>query len=112
MKGHNNCLEFTMETEEDFSDGWLPTLDLKIRVNEKNLIMYCFFEKPTASQMCLQSDTALGQDSLVQSLVNDVIRRMTNTSELVELEERLAVVDNFGQKMLNSGHSLAEVRKT
>ena len=61
-----------METEEDFEDGWLPTPDLKIKVNHMNQIIYCFFEKLTASNLCLQSGTAMGQDSLVQSLVNDV----------------------------------------
>ena len=40
-----------------------------------------------------------------------MIRAYPNTSELVDLEERLAVVDNFGKKMLNSGHSLEEARR-
>ena len=28
MQGLTECLAFTVETEEDFSDGWLPTLDI------------------------------------------------------------------------------------
>jgi hypothetical protein len=111
MVGLTKCLSFTMETEEDFQDGWLPTLDMKLKVSDNNQILYTFYEKPTASKMCLQTDTALGQDSLVQSLVNDVMRRMGNTSEQVDISVRHGVVDDFAQKMLNSGHSLAEVRR-
>jgi hypothetical protein len=33
MQGLTKCLAFTVETSEDFADGWLPTLDFKLRVN-------------------------------------------------------------------------------
>ena len=59
MQGLTKCLAFTAETGEDFPDGWLPTLDFKIRVNLNNIIEYSFYEKPTASNRCLQADTAL-----------------------------------------------------
>ena len=39
MEGLTECLSFTSETEEDFAGGWLPTLDVKLRV------VYHFFEK-------------------------------------------------------------------
>ena len=38
MQGLTKCLAFTVETEEDFPDGWLPTLDMKMRVNKQNQI--------------------------------------------------------------------------
>ena len=52
------CLAFTMESGEDFY-GWLPTLDLSVKVAEDNQIIYKFFEKPTASKVCLQADKTL-----------------------------------------------------
>ena len=57
MQGLTSCLAFTVETVEDFEDGWLPTLDFKIRVNQFNQIEYSFYEKPMASNRCLQADT-------------------------------------------------------
>ena len=62
MQGLTSCLSFTVETEEDFTDGWLPTLDIKLRVLEDNQIAYTFFTKPTASNKCLQADTALNHN--------------------------------------------------
>ena len=110
MMGIEEYLEFTMETGEEFEGGWLPTLDINLKVDQNNQILYKFFEKPTASKVALLENTALGENMKIQSLVNDCIRRMGNTSEKVELGIRLDVVDKYGQKLLNSGYSLAKVR--
>ena len=106
MQGLTECLTFTVETEEDFDDGWLPTLDIKLRVDECNQIQYNFYEKPTGSDRCLQAETALNQNCLVRSLNNEVMRRMANMSEHIPIEERVKVLDRFSQKMVNSGHSV------
>jgi hypothetical protein len=66
MQGLTKCLAFIAETSEDFADGWLPTLDFKIRVNSENIIEYSFYEKPTASNRCLQADTALNHNYLIR----------------------------------------------
>ena len=73
LGGLVDCLDFNIEPSEDFSDGWLPTLDISMRVSSMNQIEYQFYEKPTVSKMCLQN-------GLVQSLVQDIIRRMLNCS--------------------------------
>ena len=50
MQGVEEYLEFTVESGEEFTDGWLPTLDLSLKVGEDNKIQYRFFEKDTCSQ--------------------------------------------------------------
>ena len=100
------CLDFTVETPEEFPDQWLPTLDISLQVDNDNQVQYRFFEKPTASKLCLQADTALGQNCLVQSLVQDVIRRMLNCSDHISLEYRMEVINNFGQIYLDFGFSI------
>jgi hypothetical protein len=47
----------------------------------------------------------------MQSLVNDMMRRMMNTCDRLPDGVRMGVVDDFAQKMLNSGHSLETARK-
>ena len=44
-------LNFTIELEEDFEDGYLPTLDTKHRVRVNGIITYIFYEKPTAANV-------------------------------------------------------------
>jgi hypothetical protein len=62
MSGLTKCLTFTTETSEEFADGLLPTLGFKLRVNKENIIEYCFYEKPTASNRFLQAETALNHN--------------------------------------------------
>ena len=110
--GLTECLEFTVETEEDFADGWLPTLDLKMRVDEMNQVRYTFYEKPTGSNKCLQATTALNQNCMMKSLSNEVMRRLSNMSEHTIINEKVEVKDIFSQKMANSGHCLDVIRKS
>ena len=89
MAGLTECLTFTTETSEEFADGWLPTLGFKLRVSHRNIIEYCFFEKPTASNRCLQAETALNHNCMVKSLSNEVERRMDMISDTVPIMERV-----------------------
>ena len=50
-------MSFTTESPEDFEKGWLPTLDVQIRmemqqnemVGSKKLVRYKFYEKPMSN---------------------------------------------------------------
>jgi hypothetical protein len=88
----------------------MPTLDFKLRVNSNNIIEYSFFEKPTASNRCLQADTALNHNSLIRSLGNEVGKRKDSISATVGNEERVAAQERFSQKIISSGHSVKTVR--
>ena len=111
MTGIESFLEFTMETEEEF-DGWLPTLDTNIRVEERtNIILYKFFEKPMSANTVLHVHTAMPEDGKIRCLSNDLTRRMLTTSERVDDETRRDIVDKYAQKLLNSGYSIEATRK-
>ena len=48
-----SCLAFTVETGDEFADGWLPTLDMKLSITSDNKNQYTFFEIPHAvSYVC------------------------------------------------------------
>ena len=40
MGGLEEYLIFTMETEEDFQNTWLPTMDTELKVEDTNIILY------------------------------------------------------------------------
>ena len=103
-------LKFTMETVDDF-DGRLPTLDLNIWIREDNLIVYIFYQKPMASSMVIQKRSAMPENMRVATLNQEVIRRMLNTSERLEMVDRLGVVDEYAEKLRNSGYDLEYTRK-
>ena len=54
MTGIEGYLEFTAESAMDFEDGWLPTLDVSLKVGSDNTILYRFFEKTTTSSVTVQ----------------------------------------------------------
>ena len=111
MSGVHNYLKMTMETEDDFPDGGLPTLDINLWVKEDHMIMYTFYEKPMSTNQVLHKDTAMPENTKVASLTQDLVRRMKNTSELVDQEERNKVVDNYAQKLANSGYGKEQIKK-
>ena len=48
-------LRFTTEVGEEFEEGWLPTLDVSLKVDERGQVRWRFYEKPTASRVTVQS---------------------------------------------------------
>ena len=104
-------LNLTMESEVDFG-GVLPSLDLNLWIRkEDNRTLYAFYEKPMATNMMIQKKSAMPENMRMSSLNQEMYRRMTNTSELVTLEQRLEIVDQYGQKLTNSGYGLEQIRR-
>ena len=109
--GVESYLEFTVESGEEFSDGWLPTLDTSLKVGEQNQILFRFFEKETSSTKTVQKRSAMEENSKQQVLANDLVRRLCNSMEQLGEEERRRIIDNYFQKLLNSGFNVEQVRK-
>ena len=42
QNGIFDFMDFTVETCMDYEDGWLPTLDTSLKVNEYNVVEYKF----------------------------------------------------------------------
>ena len=105
-----NCvsgsLTLTMETIDDFG-GILPTLDLKLWLTESNITLYAFYEKPMASSLVIQRDSAMPENMRMATLNQEMVRRMVNTSELVEMPVRIEIIDNYCQKLCDSGYKNA-----
>ena len=100
-------LRFEGEEAGMFENFRLPTLDTELWVCEKTgLIKHAFFEKPICPNRVLQKSTALSDASIRASLTQDVVRRLKNCSMDLEIEEKQAILSNFAQKLINSGHSV------
>ena len=111
LNGVEDYLEFTMETGEDFVDQWLPTLDTSLWVDGNNQVLYRFYEKPTSSNITVQRRTAMAEDAKVQIVSNDLVRRLLNTSEELGEEYRLRVVNDYTQKLANSGYKREQLKR-
>ena len=111
MGGVEEYLNFTTEVGEDFPGGWLPTLDTSLRVTPENKIQYKFYEKPEGAKSTVQMRSAMGENSKYQILSQEMIRRLLNTSEELEVEHKQEIVDKYAEKLHNSGYELDQIRK-
>ena len=111
MEGIETFLSFTMETGADFAGGWLPTLDTNLIVNSANQVQFKYFEKPTTTNRTLQKNSAMGENAKIQSLSQDMVRRLMNTSEMLGAEVINGIIDTYAQKLTNSGFGMGQVRK-
>ena len=104
LNGIIEGIELTIETEADFSNGMLPTLDFQTRVRCDGEIEFLHFTKPMASNLLVQNGTALGKQTIFASLRQDLIRRLTHVSDHYGESEEIKIVENFTQNLANSGH--------
>lgn len=96
-------LRMTGEDYTQFEHKKLPTLDTDLWV-EGDTVKYSFFEKPTVPNRVLQYTTALSEIGLKSSMVQEVVRRLQNCSESVELEAKQRTMSCLAQKLCNSGY--------
>ena len=99
-----------METAEDFDSQTLPTLDFQCWV-ERGRILYKFFSKPMAKQTLIMKNSALGENSKIASLTQEVVRRSKNTSEEVSMEARVQILDEFHRRLELSQYNLEASRR-
>ena len=86
-------------------------MDTDLQMTENNRVEYKFYEKPMSSSVTVQKVTAMDENQKVKTLSNELTRRLLNTSEALVDEDRVMVVDNYTQKLMNSGFGVEQIRK-
>ena len=89
MNSINPDLQFTIESEEDFANGRIQTLDFEMKVAENGNIDHSFFEKPMQTTLVTMARSAMGSQQKHAILSNDLVRRLSMMSENISMEERL-----------------------
>ena len=97
MKG----MKFTMEIGEDFEDNTLPTLDTRLWIEEEQ-IRYSFYEKPMSNRQVVHNNSAMGENSKIASLSQELIRRLKNTSVEIDQGNIDEIINNFSVKLVSS----------
>ena len=96
-------LKFTLEYTEDFPNKRLLTLDCEIWLQGRK-VMTNFFQKPTKTPYCTLANSAMPQQMIENSLTQEVVRCLTNTSLGLQVEMNNSL-DELIQRMERSGHS-------
>ena len=109
INGICGWLTLTMETDDMFH-GVLPTLELEIWVRMDNKVLFQYYEKSMIPNMVLHRRSAMPEGTRRATLNQELIQRMVKTSEMVDLEKRLEIVDEYAQKLINSEYTLEQTR--
>ena len=105
MNSVNPDLQFTVESDEDFANGRIQTLDFEMKAAEDGNIEHSFFEKPMQTSLVTMERSAMGSQQKHAILSNDLVRRLSMLSESISPEERLSVVDHYTRKLKTSGYN-------
>ena len=93
-------LKFTTESEVDFTDGYLPTLDVETKILDNGKIDYRFFMKPMKNNIVIECGTALSRDIVFSSLRQELVRRLINTSTTADKKTQIDNIEGFIQQFL------------
>ena len=93
------------------TDGWLPTLDVALKVTPENQIAYKFYEKPEGARSTIQFKSAMGENAKHQILSQEMVRRLLNTSQGAQEGVLEEITDKYAEKLHNSGYRLEQIRK-
>ena len=91
-----------MVTCQDFA-GTLPTLDYQCWLEGEKLL-YKFFMKPRAKKTVIMISSALGENVKVTAQTQEVVPLSKNTNEVVDIETRSQLVDNFYERLQLFGY--------
>ena len=91
-----------METYKGFA-GTLPTLDYQCWL-EGDKLLYKFFMKPRAKKTVIMMSSALVENVKVTASTQEVVPLSKNTSEVMDIETRSQLVDNFYERLQLFGY--------
>ena len=74
-------------------------------------VRFKYFEKSMSSKRTVQKTTAMGENTKIQILAQDMVRRLLNTSEELGAGTRNETVDEYAPKLINSRNTKEQVRK-
>ena len=105
-------ISFTMESQCDFDDKFLPTLDMSLQLSMKGTprMRYKFYKKPMASKLGILQTSALSEQVKSNTITQEVIRRLSHTSRVETLETRISILDDYTNDMIASGYCMDELK--
>ena len=111
MDSINPDLVFTTESQEDFENERLPTLDFEMWLT-KDGIMHSYYPKPMKNPMVIMQRSGMAYTQKFQILSNELNRRLSNIlkDEIPQSEINLKI-DEYARELKNSGYSISQSRE-
>ena len=72
---------------------------------------FSFFQKSIKTPFVVMKDSAMGQSQKISILSIDLLRRLSNCSETVEMSEKVQIIDDYTETLSVSGYSKREIKE-
>ena len=95
----------TVDCPSNHESGWMPLLDLQVRVTSDNTLDYKFFSKKVANPLLLMKSSALPDRVKRDSLVQQAMTRLRNTRRTLPWQVAADTLTEFSLKLKWSGYN-------
>ena len=68
-----------------------------MRISDRNQVEYMYYEKPMCSKKTVQIGSSKEENTKMKILSNDLMRRFLNSSEHLCKEEKIRIVNGYGE---------------
>ena len=111
MDSVNPDLVFTTESQEEFQNERLPTLDFEIWISE-GIIRHSYYQKNMKTPFVLMERSAMGNQQKYQILSNELVRRLSNIMiEEIPHNEVIEKIEEFIGELKNSEYKVNQARE-
>ena len=107
----NSDLKFTTESQEDYENERLPTLDFEMWL-EPDGIKHSYYQKPMKTPLVLMERSAMAFQQKIQILTNELNRRLSNIliDEIPKSEINIKI-EQYIQELKSSGYSHSQTKE-
>ena len=99
-----DTIRMTTDCPSSHESGWMPLLDLQVRVARDNTLDYKFYSKKVANPLLLMNHSALPDRVKRNSLVQQAMTRMRNTRRTLPWEVVADTLTEFSLRLKWSGY--------
>ena len=96
-------IKLTADFPSKHESGWMPLLDVQVRVRD-NQVEHKFYKKDVSNPLLMLANSAMPMKVKRNSLAQEGIRRLRNTSRHLPWELKADILSEFSHKLMLSGY--------
>ena len=98
-------IQVTYDVPSYHDDGYVPILDVKVKLNSNGKLEHIFYKKPMANRLTTLKSSAYSMKNKMTILTQECFRRLHNTSEFVSNETKANILNEFMIDLKLSGYN-------
>ena len=98
-------LQVTIDCPSNHQSGFMPMLDVQVKMSEQNRVIYKFYKKPISSKKVILANSALPANVKRASLTEGALRRLRYTDRTLPWSEIADILSEYSNDLRLSGYN-------